>query len=150
MQKTPATMRHKDQDNDERRGRTTTLRNVNCFLPTSGNDPPIVDATIKSGKTMKVCINTGANVSIIRPEAISYNSGVTVRSNRAEINLFGTRTRPDKVTTLTITVGTIQVQLQELFVTELPGFVDVLVGSDWRKVANVDDTFQTGNDVTIV
>lgn len=58
--------------------------------------------------------------------------------------------RPKKVTTLIITVGTTQVQLPEEFVTEVPGSVDVLLGSEWKKVAMVNVTFHPGSDGTVV
>ncbi|KAH8032018.1 hypothetical protein HPB51_022638 [Rhipicephalus microplus] len=57
---------------------------------------------------------------------------------------------PTLAATLDVTLGTTDVRLEVVVVTELPSGIDLIPGSDWRRVANVDVTFHTSNDVTIV
>lgn len=57
---------------------------------------------------------------------------------------------PENMTELDIMVGTTKVHLPNIIVSSLPENIDLLLGSDWRQLTNVDVTFHKSNNVTIV
>ncbi|KAL1437626.1 hypothetical protein MTO96_048742 [Rhipicephalus appendiculatus] len=84
--------------------------------------------------------------------ATSVTCPVIVASRKRQQRSERTRNdiRPTLASTLDVTLGTTNVRLEDVVVTELPSGIDLILGSDWRRVASVDVTFHTSNDVTIV
>ncbi|KAL1486730.1 hypothetical protein MTO96_031279 [Rhipicephalus appendiculatus] len=82
--------------------------------------------------------------------ALSDDSPTYTWVSREKIEVLNRSTRPTRAAALGVPLGTMNVQLRDIVVTELPSGIDVILGSDWRRVANVYVTFHTSNDVTIV
>ncbi|KAL1441861.1 hypothetical protein MTO96_008250 [Rhipicephalus appendiculatus] len=126
---------------------TTSPRQVNCFLHSMGGTLAIVSSSVNN-RPVRVCIDSGANISIM--SALSAGIPTHAGVSREKIEVLNRSIRPTRAATLDVTFGTTNVLLREVVVTELPSRIDLILGSDWRRVANADATFHTSNDVTIV
>ncbi|KAH7940356.1 hypothetical protein HPB52_023543 [Rhipicephalus sanguineus] len=80
----------------------------------------------------------GANISIMSANALTDDIPTQAWVSREDIEVLSRSIRPTLAATLDVTLGPTNV------------VVDLILGSDWRRVASVDVTFDTSNDVTIV
>ncbi|KAL1429730.1 hypothetical protein MTO96_015838 [Rhipicephalus appendiculatus] len=151
--KTPATIRADEKrakrDNSSHGTGTTSSRQANCFLHSTGGTLPIVSGTANN-RPVRVCIDSGANISIMSANALTDDIPTHAWVSREDIEVLNRSIRPTLAATLDVTLGTTNVRLEDVVVTELPSGIDLILGSDWRRVASVDVTFHTSNDVTIV
>ncbi|KAH6924510.1 hypothetical protein HPB50_018976 [Hyalomma asiaticum] len=92
----------------------------------------------------------GANISIISARALPDDVPTHAWVSRDEIEVLDRSIRPTLAATLHIGLGNTNVLLEDVVATELPNGIDVILGSHWRRTANVDVTFHTTNEVTIV
>ncbi|KAH8001181.1 hypothetical protein HPB51_026313 [Rhipicephalus microplus] len=129
--------------------RTTSPRQVNCFLHSTGGTLPIVSGTANN-RSVRVCIDSGANLSIMSATALTDDIPTHAWVSCENIEVLNRSICPTLAATLDVTLGTTNVRLEDVVVTELPSGIDLILGSDWRRVANVDVTFHTSNVVTIV
>lgn len=147
--KTAATIRAEEKR--AQKGTGPNDKNVHCFLRTTGDSLPIVTAFTEKNRPLKACIDTGANISIIDPRALPQDACVSPWSRAEEfVNVLDNKLTPDKCTSLTISVGSTTVKVPEILILPLPKSIDLLLGSDWRQLANVEVTFHVSNDITIV
>ncbi|KAH8026926.1 hypothetical protein HPB51_000222 [Rhipicephalus microplus] len=151
--KTPATIRADEKrakrDNSSHETGTTSPRQANCFLHSMGGTLPIVSGTANN-RPVCVCIDSGANLSIMSANALTDDIPTHAWVSHENIEVLNRSICPTLAATLDVTLGTTNVRLEDVVVTELPSGIDLILGSDWRRVANVDVTFHTSNDVTIV
>ncbi|KAH6942421.1 hypothetical protein HPB50_004943 [Hyalomma asiaticum] len=94
-----------------------------------------------------------AFVSTVAPTSPSSAPALCLMTSQrtpGEIEVLDRSIRPTRAATLHISLGNTNVLLEDVVVTELPNGIDVILGSDWRRTANVDVTFHTTNDVTIL
>ncbi|KAH6931883.1 hypothetical protein HPB50_001309 [Hyalomma asiaticum] len=122
---------------------------ANCFLHSTGGTLPVVTGYVNK-RPVRVCIDSGANISIISARALPDDVPTHAWVSRDEIEVLNRSIRPTSAATLHIGLGNTNVLLEDVVVTELPNGIDVILGSDWPRTANVDVTFHTTNDVTIV
>lgn len=99
---------------------------------------------------MKVCIDSGANVSLISAEALPPDTPVTHWKSQDRIETLDRTIQPKLSATIDITVGNTRTTLSNVVVSPLPKPLDIILGSDWRRNANVEVTFHPTNDVTLV
>ncbi|KAH7947899.1 hypothetical protein HPB52_016670 [Rhipicephalus sanguineus] len=151
--KTPATIRADEKrakrDKSSHGTGTTSPRQANCFLHSTGGTLPIVSGTANN-RPVRVCIDSGANISIMSANALTDGIPTHAWVSREDIEVLNRSIRPTLAATIDVTLGTTNVRLEDVVVTELPSGIDLILGSDWRRVASVDVTFHTSNDVTIV
>ncbi|XP_049276198.1 uncharacterized protein LOC125760327 [Rhipicephalus sanguineus] len=151
--KTPATIRADEKrakrDNSSHGTGTASPRQANCFLHSTGGTLPIVSGTANN-RPVRVCIDSGANISIMSANALTDDIPTHAWVSREDIEVLNRSIRPTLAATLDVTLGTTNVRLEDVVVTELPSGIDLILGSDWRRVASVDVTFHRSNDVTIV
>ncbi|KAH8035399.1 hypothetical protein HPB51_005123 [Rhipicephalus microplus] len=147
--KTPATVRANEKrakrDNSSHGTGTTSSRQANCFLHTTGGTLPIVSGTANN-RTVRVCIDSGANLSIMSANALTNDIPTHTWVSCKDIEVLNRSIRPTLAATLDVTLGTTNVRLEDDVVTELPSGIDLILGSDWQQVTNVDVTFHTSND----
>ncbi|KAL1469646.1 hypothetical protein MTO96_040958 [Rhipicephalus appendiculatus] len=124
-------------------------RNVHCFLRTTGDALPIVTAHTTGGTELRACIDTGSNVSIVDPKALPPSTEKTTCKGH-ELTVLDKQVKPEWTTSLSIIVGKLATKIPEVLVLPLPPTMDLLLGSDWRSLANVDVTFHVSNDVTLI
>ncbi|KAL1447847.1 hypothetical protein MTO96_044206 [Rhipicephalus appendiculatus] len=125
-------------------------RNVHCFLRTTGDALPIVTAHTTGGTELRACIDTGSNVSIVDPKALPPSTGKTTCKGHELVTVLDKQVKPEWTTSLSIIVGKLATKIPEVLVLPLPPTMDLLLGSDWRSLANVDVTFHVSNDVTLI
>ncbi|KAH6919403.1 hypothetical protein HPB50_029609 [Hyalomma asiaticum] len=101
-------------------------------------------------RPFRFCIDSGANISIISARALPDDVPTHTWVSRDEIEVLDRSIRPTRAANLHIGLGNTNVLLEDIVVAELPNGIDVILGSDWRRTPNVDVTFHTTNDVTIV
>ncbi|XP_064461924.1 uncharacterized protein LOC135372149 [Ornithodoros turicata] len=142
--------RQPSNEHQPRRDTTHNTSRVNCFINTTSNNLPLIKAMISGNTLVNACIDTGANVSVVKSSVIPPNVATSPWSSQERVTVIDKELIPDKVTELDIIVGTTKTRLPNIIVSPLPDNVDLLLGSDWRQLANVDVTFHNSNDVTIV
>ncbi|KAH7984045.1 hypothetical protein HPB52_016514 [Rhipicephalus sanguineus] len=125
-------------------------RNVHCFLRTTGDALPIVTAHTTGGTELRACIDTGSNVSIVDPKALPASAEKATCKNHELVTVLDKQVKPEWTTSLSIIVGKLTTRIPEVLVLPLPPTMDLLLGSDWRSLANVDVTFHVSNDVTLI
>ncbi|KAH8021192.1 hypothetical protein HPB51_012587 [Rhipicephalus microplus] len=103
-----------------------------------------------NNRPVRVCIDSGANLSIMSADALTDDIPTHAWVSREDIEVLNRRIRLTLAGTLDVTLGTTNVRLEDTVVTELPSGIDLILGSEWRRVANVDVTSHTSNNVTIV
>ncbi|KAL1479515.1 hypothetical protein MTO96_051777 [Rhipicephalus appendiculatus] len=124
-------------------------RNVHCFLRTTGDALPIVTAHTTGGTELRACIDTGSNVSIVDPKALPPSTEKAACKGHELVTVLDKQIQPEWTTSLSIIVGKLATKIPEVLVLPLPPTMDLLLGSDWRSLANVDVTFHVSNDVTL-
>ncbi|KAL1417166.1 hypothetical protein MTO96_000649 [Rhipicephalus appendiculatus] len=129
--------------------RTTSSRQANCLLHSTGGTLPIVSGTANN-RPVRICIESGANISIMSVNALTDDVPTHAWVSREDIEVLNRTIRPTLAATLDVTLGTTNARLEDVVVIELPSGIDLILGSDWRRVASVDVTFHMSNDVTIV
>ncbi|XP_075553680.1 uncharacterized protein LOC142586319 [Dermacentor variabilis] len=127
----------------------TTSRQANCFLQSTGGTLPIVKGFVES-RPVRVCIDSGSNVSVLGESSVGPEVHPRPWTSHETIEVLDRCIRPARVATLNVTIGTSTVRLEEVVIAPLPGAMDLILGSDWRRAANVDVTFHPTNDVTLV
>ncbi|XP_050024406.1 uncharacterized protein [Dermacentor andersoni] len=127
----------------------TTCRQANCFLQSTGGTLPIVKGLVGS-RAVRVCIDSGSNVSVLGESFVSPEVHPRPWTFPETIEVLDRCIRPARVATLNVAIGTSTVRLEEVVIAPLPGAMDLILGSDWRRAANVDVTFHPTNDVTLV
>ncbi|KAH8009205.1 hypothetical protein HPB51_012703 [Rhipicephalus microplus] len=151
--KTPATIRadkkRAKRDNSSHETGTTSPRQANCFSHSTGGTLPIVSGTANN-RTVRVCIDSGTNLSIMSANALTDDIPTHASVLRENIEVLNRSICPTLAPMLHVTLGTTNVRLEDVVVTELPSDINLILGSDWRRVAKVDVMFHTSNDVTIV
>ncbi|KAH6924460.1 hypothetical protein HPB50_018048 [Hyalomma asiaticum] len=149
--KTPATIRADERRSarDNRNRGTGKFRQANSFLHSTGGTLPVVTGYVNKPPVC-VCIDSGANISIISARALPDDVPTHAWVSRDEIEVLDRSIRPTLAATLHIGLGNTNVLLEDVVATELPNGIDVILGSHWRRTANVDVTFHTTNEVTIV
>ncbi|KAL1466430.1 hypothetical protein MTO96_042737 [Rhipicephalus appendiculatus] len=78
--KTRATQRAEEKRREQPRSDNTTetsVKQVNCFLESTGGTLPVVNGLLNASSPVKVCIDTGANVSLISPQALPPKATLT-------------------------------------------------------------------------
>ncbi|KAH8035052.1 hypothetical protein HPB51_004293 [Rhipicephalus microplus] len=139
--KTPATIRAEEKrakrDNSSHETGTTSPRQANCFLHSTGGTLLIVSGTANN-RPVRVCIDSGANLSIMSANALTDDIPTNAWVSRENIEVLNRSICPTLAATLDVTLGTTNVRLEDVVVTELPSGIDLILGSDWRRVANVD------------
>lgn len=125
-------------------------RNVHCFLRTTGDALPIVTAHTTGGTELRTCIDTGSNVSIVDPKALPASAEKATCKDHELVTVLDKQIKPEWTTSLSIIVGKLTTRIPEVLVLPLPPTMDLLLGSDWRSLANVDVTFHVSNDVTLI
>ncbi|KAH6924607.1 hypothetical protein HPB50_020140 [Hyalomma asiaticum] len=149
--KTPATIRADERRSARDNGNRGTgkFRQAHCFLHSTGGTLPVVTGYVNK-RPVCVCIDSGANISIIIARALPDDVPTHAWVSRDEIEVLDRSIRPTRAATLHIGLGNTNVLLEVVVVTELPNGIDVILGLDWRRTANVDVTFHKTNYVTIV
>ncbi|KAK8779210.1 hypothetical protein V5799_019450 [Amblyomma americanum] len=150
--KTEATIRA-----ERRRGARTnealntgpTNRQANCFLQSTGGTLPIVKGFV-GNRPVRVCIDSGSNVSVLNEGSLGPDVRSRPWTSPEKIEVLDRCIRPSRVATMEVTVGTSTVRLEEVVIAPLPSAMDLILGSDWRRAANVDVTFHPSNDITLV
>lgn len=91
-------------------GRSATGRQANCFLKSTGGSLPIVTGFVNN-RPVRVCIDSGANVSILSESAV----GPEIRSHPwttpDEIQVLNHTIKPEQAAALDIAVGTTHVHV---------------------------------------
>ncbi|KAH7935138.1 hypothetical protein HPB52_004487 [Rhipicephalus sanguineus] len=84
---------------------------------------------------------SGANISIMSVNALTDDIPTHAWVSREDIEVLNRSIRPTLAATINVTLGTTNVRLEDVVVTELPSGIDLILGSDWRRVASVDERF---------
>ncbi|KAL1446670.1 hypothetical protein MTO96_028784 [Rhipicephalus appendiculatus] len=109
---------------------------------------PIVTGDVNK-RPVRVCIRSGAKVSILTANFLPDDVRTHAWASHEEIKVQNYSICPTRAATLANTLGTTSVRPENVVVTELPSAVDLILRSDWRRIAHMDITFQT-NDVNSV
>ncbi|KAL1445300.1 hypothetical protein MTO96_029256 [Rhipicephalus appendiculatus] len=128
----------------------TSVKQVNCFLESSGGTLPVVNGLLNASSPVKVCIDTGANVSLISPQALPPNATLTAWTSGNRIEILDKTINPEMSAEIDIMIGTTRTTLSKVVVCPLPKPIDVILGSNWRQKVNVQVIFHPSNDVTLV
>lgn len=133
---------------------STTQPQANCFIrstrviKSTREDLPVIVAKINGG-IIEVCIDTGANVSVINAAKVPKKTCQYPWIGARTIEVLGRSCEAMNTISACIEVESVKVDLPNIIVVEaLP--VDMLLGSDWRSLANVLYAVHANNDVMVV
>ncbi|KAH8009204.1 hypothetical protein HPB51_012702 [Rhipicephalus microplus] len=110
--KTPATIRADEKrakkDNSSHETGTTSPRQANCFLHSTGGTLPIVSGTANN-RPVRVCIDIGANLSIMSANSLMDDIPTHAWVSRENIEVLNRSICPTLAATLDVTLGTTHV-----------------------------------------
>ncbi|KAH6924513.1 hypothetical protein HPB50_018979 [Hyalomma asiaticum] len=146
---TPATIRADERRSARDNGNRGTgkFRQAHCFLHSTGGTLPVVTGYVNK-RPVCVCIDSGANISIIIARALPDDVPTHAWVSRDEIEVLDRSIRPTRAATLHIGLGNTNVLLEVVVVTDCP--TESTSFSVWTGDERLTDvTFHKTNYVTM-
>ncbi|KAL1423690.1 hypothetical protein MTO96_020870 [Rhipicephalus appendiculatus] len=103
-----------------------------------------------SRQTTQERVQNRPNGSVVDPKALPPSTEKVACKDHELVTVLDKQVKPERTTSLSIILVKMATEIDEVLILLLPLTMNLLLGSDWRSLSNVDVTCYVSNDVTLI